>query len=152
MRAAIFSSLFCVCSASNLAFADSTVSNGLTLWSKEPTRIFEAQELTLSEFQWHARPIVVFANTPDDPRVETQIELLLEDLEALIDRDLVVITDTDASIKTDLRTELRPRDFQIVLIGKDGTVKLRKPRPWNMRELARIIDKMPLRKQEMAQE
>ena len=37
-----------------------------------------------------------------------------------------------------------------ILIGKDGQVKLRKPSPWNIREIARVIDKMPIRQQEIA--
>jgi len=37
------------------------------------------------------------------------------------------------------------------LIGKDGKVKLRKPRPWTVRELSRVIDKMPMRQQELKQ-
>jgi len=36
------------------------------------------------------------------------------------------------------------------LIGKDGMVKLRKPFAWNMRELSRVIDKMPMRQQEIS--
>ncbi len=37
----------------------------------------------------------------------------------------------------------------LVLVGKDGSVYLRKPFPWDVRELSRSIDKMPLRQQEM---
>ncbi|MEM9709036.1 MAG: DUF4174 domain-containing protein [Pseudomonadota bacterium] len=37
----------------------------------------------------------------------------------------------------------------LTLIGKDGTVKLRKPRAWDVRELSRSIDKMPLRQDEI---
>ena len=62
---------------------------------------------------------------------------------------MVVITDTDPAAKSELRTKLRPRGFMLALIGKDGTVKLRKPFPWDVRELSRTIDKMPLRKQEI---
>jgi len=35
------------------------------------------------------------------------------------------------------------------LIGKDGKVKLRKPFAWDMRELGRVIDKMPMRQQQL---
>jgi hypothetical protein len=37
----------------------------------------------------------------------------------------------------------------LALIGKDGEIKLRKPAPWDVREITRSIDKMPLRAQEM---
>ena len=48
-----------------------------------------------------------------------------------------------------LREKLRPRGFMLVLIGKDGGVKLRKPFPYNVRELSRNIDKMPMRQREI---
>ncbi|MEO0922698.1 MAG: DUF4174 domain-containing protein, partial [Pseudomonadota bacterium] len=37
----------------------------------------------------------------------------------------------------------------LALVGKDGTIKLRKPVPWDVRELSRVIDKMPMRQQEV---
>ena len=49
------------------------------------------------------------------------------------DRDMVVLTDTDPSARSPIRSQLPPRGFQMVLIGKDGGVKLLKPRPWTVR-------------------
>jgi hypothetical protein len=37
----------------------------------------------------------------------------------------------------------------MVLVGKDGQIKLRKPLPWDVREISRVIDKTPLRQQEL---
>jgi hypothetical protein len=37
----------------------------------------------------------------------------------------------------------------MALLGKDGGVRLRKPLPWDTRELSRVIDKMPMRQQEI---
>ena len=48
-----------------------------------------------------------------------------------------------------LRERLRPRDFMLVVMGKDGEIELRKPNPWPGREISRSIDKMPLRQQEI---
>jgi len=48
-----------------------------------------------------------------------------------------------------VRRELRPRGFMLALVGKDGQIKLRKPAPWDVRELSRSIDKMPMRQQEI---
>ncbi|MDG2404831.1 MAG: DUF4174 domain-containing protein, partial [Paracoccaceae bacterium] len=75
--------------------------------------------------------------------------LLRENLSELSKRDTIVLTDTNPSLKSALREKLRPRGFMLVLIGKDGGVKLRKPFPWNVREISRVIDKMPMRRQEM---
>ena len=70
----------------------------------------------------------------------------LHDLE---ERDVVVLTDTDPNSKSELRLKLRPRGFMLAIIGKDGGVKLRKPFPWDVREITRSIDKMPMRKREL---
>jgi hypothetical protein len=61
----------------------------------------------------------------------------------------MVVVDTSPNSKSILRKNLRPKGFVWVLIGKDGTVKLRKPFAWDMRELSRVIDKMPMRQQEI---
>ena len=69
--------------------------------------------------------------------------------EALADRDVVILIDTDPAARSDVRTQLRPRGFSMVLLAKDGTVVLRKPSPWDVREIRRAIDKLPLRQDEI---
>lgn len=93
--------------------------------------------------------MVVFADTPNDPAFGRQMDLLAANLADLAERDVIVITDTDPSGNSALRRQLRPRGFSMVLIGKDGQVKLRKPAPWHVREISRSIDKMPMRQQEV---
>ena len=100
-------------------------------------------------FEWAQRPIVIFANSHKDPNFISQMEFLSQDIKALKERDIVVLVDTNPSIPSALRKKLRPHGFAFILIGKDGQVKLRKPSPWNIREIARVIDKMPLRQQEI---
>jgi len=103
----------------------------------------------LNEFIWEKRPIVVFADSPNDPNFRQQIEFLEARAEELAERDVIVLTDTDPSTESGLRQHLRPRGFMLVLVGKDGSVLLRKPFPWNVRELMRTIDKMPIRQREI---
>ena len=100
-------------------------------------------------FEWAQRPIVIFANSDKDPNFLSQMEFLSQDIKALKERDIVVLVDTNPSIPSALRKKLRPHGFAFILIGKDGQVKLRKPSPWNIREIARVIDKMPIRQQEI---
>ena len=109
----------------------------------------DSRELDLSDFLWKSRPIVVFSDSPNDPNFIRQLELLHQRTEDLEERDVVVLTDTDPSASGPLRKQLRPRGFMLVIIGKDGEVKLRKPFPWSVREISRAIDKMPLRQQEV---
>ncbi|MEM1237606.1 MAG: DUF4174 domain-containing protein [Pseudomonadota bacterium] len=121
----------------------------LAQWQADPTQVFEASEVDLDDFLWVARPVVVFADSPLDPAFQTQLENLEDGMEEAVERDIVIITDTDPNSGSDLRKDLRPRGFQMVLIGKDGDVKLRKPFPWDMRELSATIDKMPMRQREI---
>ncbi|NDV98911.1 DUF4174 domain-containing protein [Salipiger sp. PrR002] len=113
----------------------------------EPIR--PAGESTLDEFLWLKRPLLVFADNPSDPRYVQQIQLITERLDALTERDVVVITDTDPAARSPIRRAMRPRGFMIMLLAKDGSVILRKPSPWDVREITRSIDKQPLRQQEV---
>ncbi|MBT8455970.1 MAG: DUF4174 domain-containing protein [Rhodobacteraceae bacterium] len=138
--------------AADGAVTDDAPISAVEAWQLDPQRVFDASEVDLADFQWIARPIVVFADTSADPRFREQIELLAERPDELIGRDVVVIVDTDPGGRSDLRRKLRPRGFMLALLGKDGGVKLRKPFPWDVRELTRSIDKMPLRQQEIRDE
>ena len=107
------------------------------------------QNTNLEIYEWTHRPVVIFANSDKDPNFISQIEFLSEDIKALLERDIIVLIDTDPKLSSSLRKKLRPHGFAFVLIGKDGQVKLRKPSPWNIREIARVVDKMPIRQQEI---
>ncbi|MEM7642775.1 MAG: DUF4174 domain-containing protein [Pseudomonadota bacterium] len=125
--------------------------SAVEIWETDPTTIFDASEIDLADFQWIARPIVVFANTPRDPSFAEQLEQLEAEFDQLIERDVVLVVDTDPDARSDIRQRLRPRGFMMVLIGKDGQIELRKPFPWTVRELNRSIDKMPLRQREIGE-
>lgn len=107
------------------------------------------EDVDLSQLKWKKRPVVVFADTPDDPAFATQMSLLLEREAPLRERDVLVITDTDPEAMSNLRRKLRPRGFMLAILSKEGEVVLRKPFPWDVREITRSIDKMPIRKREM---
>ena len=83
-----------------------------------------AGDSDLSEFLWTNRPVVVFSDSPSDPRYQEQIELLAERPDMLRERDVVVLTDTDPAARSPVRRKLRPRGFQLVLLDKDGRLKL----------------------------
>jgi hypothetical protein len=121
----------------------------LERWEEDRTQIFDGADIVLEDLYWMARPLVIFADTPNDPRFQQQMDLLLSDLDSLAERDVIIIVDTDDTVMSDVRTTLRPRGYMMALVGKDGSVALRKPSPWSVRELSRSIDKMPLRQQEI---
>lgn len=103
----------------------------------------------LSEFLWKKRPVLVFADSVDDPAYIAQLELLRAREAELIERDVVILTDTDPDARNPLRLQMRPRGFMLMLVGKDGGNRLRKPFPWDVREISRSIDKMPMRQREL---
>jgi hypothetical protein len=122
----------------------------LDIWRSDPTHIFDAKDVELADVIWAARPLVIFADSPLDPIFAQQMKLLRAGQAIVQDRDMIIIVDTDPSAKTIIRETLHPKGFNWALIGKDGMVKLRKPFAWDMRELSRVIDKMPIRQQEMS--
>lgn len=102
-----------------------------------------AAEVTLADLLYVKRPVVVFADSPNDPNFVRQMELLERDIGDLADRDVVVITDTDPANPSAVRRQLRPRGFSLVIMDKDGKTTLRKPLPWAVREIGNAIDKFP---------
>jgi hypothetical protein len=136
--------------AASVAVAQETeVTSSSILWNEDRSIVFDAASLDIDDFIWLARPVVVFADSPDDPRFRQQMDMLSARPDELAERDVIVVTDTDPDARGDLRLRLRPRGFMLVIMGKDGEIELRKPGPWNVREISRTIDGMPLREQEV---
>ena len=113
------------------------------------SHVMPRDAVDMESLNWVKRPVIVFADSPNDPRFIQQMEFIEERLADLEERDVIVLTDTARGEDTALRLKLRPRGFMMVMIGKDGTVYLRKPLPWDVREISRVIDKMPMRQQEV---
>lgn len=109
----------------------------------------ETGEVELEQFLWIKRVLVIFADSPGDPRFIEQMKRLETRPEDLAERDVVVLIDTDPAAESALREKFRPRGFMLVLLGKDGNMYLRKPLPWDVREISRSIDKMPMRREEL---
>ncbi len=129
-------------------FAAPAAANEAEELGKEPL-FFSMDEVDLTQFKWKKRPVVVFAESELDPAFVDQMQLLRARPDELRSRDVVVITDTAPEPLSDLRRKLRPRGFMLVIINKEGTVNVRKPFPWDVREVTRTIDKMPIRKREI---
>lgn len=115
----------------------------------EGLRILDAAEADLDGFLWQARILAVMADSPNDPAFVQQMRYIAAGEDRLIDRDVVVITDTAPRGGSALRQRLRPRGFMLAIIEKDGAIAQRRPAPRDMREIAAIIDRFPLRRQEM---
>jgi hypothetical protein len=107
-----------------------------------------ASEVVESDLIFLRRPVVVFADRPNDPAFVRQMELLTRYYDQLAVRDVILVTDTDPANPSDLRKKLRPRGFSLVLMDKDWKPMIRKPLPWDGREIINSIDKMPIARTE----
>jgi len=90
---------------------------------------------------WEKRPVLVFSNSHLDPNLKQQIKMFASDPNALLSRDVRVFVDNTPEPNSKLSKRFRPKGFLIILIGKDGQIKLRKNTPWSAREITRVIDK-----------
>lgn len=121
------------------------------IWADEGGElpILRAEDVSLDDYLWTARPLIVFADTEADPRFAEQMARLAARPAPLLERDVVVIIDTDPDGQSDIRSTLRPRGFAVVILQKDGRVGLRRPSPRDVRELTRAIDNFVLRQDEL---
>lgn len=117
--------------------------------AEAPGPIITATGTSPEDWLWLKRPVLVFADSPNDPRYVQQMDFIQDRIDALEDRDVIVITDTDPAARSEFRQKMRPRGFMLAVLAKDGTVVTRKPSPWDVREISRSIDKLPLRIQEV---
>src|SRR6056297_3652912 len=77
----------------------------------DPPIIMSGESVDLNEFKWIKRPLIVFADSPADPRYVRQMKYITDRVEDLEDRDVVVLTDTDPAQDSALRERLHPRGF-----------------------------------------
>lgn len=131
----------------------------------------QAPAQTLASLVDKNRILLLFASTGQDPRLRRQLSLLSHHGRELEDRDLILLPvlaqpgppatpDTLRTFRPPVLSDaeqltLRHRfhvagpDFLVILLGKDGREKLRSSTPIPLEHLARIIDAMPMRRQEM---
>ena len=120
----------------------------------------------LEDLEWEHRPLFIFAPSTDTESYQDQAQGLQGRKTGLRDRDMVVFrVVSEGQSRVDGRelnradeTYLRQRfdvdtgQFAVILVGKDGTVKMRCDGPVKMDEIFDRIDSMPMRKREMKEE
>ncbi|CUH76530.1 DUF4174 domain-containing protein [Tropicibacter naphthalenivorans] len=149
IKLSVFTAVF-VASLSGASLAQDVTVDPPAVVTVDPAQMIRpAAEVTLDEFLWIKRPVVVFADNPADPRYVEQMDLLTSRLDPLDERDVVIITDTDPKARSAVRQELRPRGFSLTVLTKDGTIIFRSPAPRSEREISAAIDAVPLRRQEI---
>ncbi|MGB6152689.1 MAG: DUF4174 domain-containing protein [Pricia sp.] len=117
---------------------------------------------SLDDYQWKNRILLLVDETADTYALTSQLAVLNADKEELADRDLLVFRVTpNAVFASDATmTQLNPKelyadydlkeDFKgVVLLGKDGGVKMREPFEVKAQRIFALIDGMPMRRREI---
>ena len=95
--------------------------------------------------------LIVVVGRPNDPRATQQHAALEHGAAALRERD-VLVQDIAPEAAQRERPELgvdSQAAFEVLLVGKDGEVKLRRGKPVAVSEITALIDTMPMRQNEM---
>lgn len=121
----------------------------------------DVEVLSLNDFRWENRIIIVNSDLAQTKKSK-QLELLMQDTIGLKDRNLLVF-----SVENEMAHELvneklykigeeqltklnfTKGSFEIILIGKDGGIKLRNTSIVQNSEIYGLIDRMPMRQAEM---
>ncbi|MBT9385551.1 DUF4174 domain-containing protein [Pseudooceanicola sp. CBS1P-1] len=103
----------------------------------------------LDPMRWQKRPVLIFAPSESDPAYREQRALLEAAQPALQERDIVVLSDTDPAAGGALRKRLDPQGFTVMLVGKDGGIKITERTPLSVERLVETIDRMPMRRREV---
>lgn len=102
----------------------------------------------LDSYRWKNRLVLLFAPSADDPAYVEQSASLHAATYGLVERDIVVLRDTEPQGDGALRRKLSVEGFEVLLVGKDGGMKLRKQTPIDAEELFTFVDSMPMRRRE----
>jgi hypothetical protein len=124
-----------------------------------------ATMLDLTQFQWKTRLLFIFAPNHNHPFFDSLHKSLLAQKSEVADRDLVIFEilesgpsslntkDLDCQTAQSLRKKfdiLKGR-FVVILVGKDGGIKLNRQDLTQLEDVFALIDAMPMRQEEMRQ-
>ncbi|MEM7793486.1 MAG: DUF4174 domain-containing protein [Cyanobacteria bacterium P01_C01_bin.118] len=117
----------------------------------------------MEDYQWENRVVLVFAPDSDDALLTEQIANFSGMGAGFSSRDLIVVKivseeaiSLNGKVDTNLASQpfyehfsVQKADFTVMLVGKDGTIKLRQNQPVTSQRLFSVIDAMPMRQREM---
>jgi hypothetical protein len=121
------------------------------------------EKLGLDQYRWKNRLLFVFAPTREDPSFGSLHDSLVTRQADVADRDLVVFEVLESGPSTVDKKLLDPETaqilrnkfgvtegrFSVILVGKDGGIKLDRHDRTSLEEIFALIDSMPMRQEEM---
>ncbi|TPN82887.1 DUF4174 domain-containing protein [Aquimarina algicola] len=123
----------------------------------------------LEKHQWENRVLIIKTLDKTSKKYQKQVKEFQNSIEGLIDRKFVLykiikndftlinykdsILNTSGKISKKLTTKTlnKKESFEIILIGLDGQIKLRQVEVLTKEDLFKIVDAMPMRKNELKQ-
>ncbi|MCM8569455.1 DUF4174 domain-containing protein [Gramella jeungdoensis] len=122
------------------------------MWSQNP-----------ADYKWENRAVVVFTDSANSEKFEAQRKELIADMKGFEERKLVLLHSTPGKFRRSLPVDSewienmeihnemldKDSDFEVILIGLDGSVKLRQRELLEARYLFNLIDSMPIRQAEI---
>ena len=124
-----------------------------------------AMTLDITQFQWKNRLLFLFAPNHDHPLFEPLHQSLAAQKTEAADRDLVIFEILESGPSSMNTNYLDPQEaqklrdkfdvqrgrFAVILVGKDGGIKLNRRDPTQLAGIFALIDAMPMRRDEMRQ-
>jgi len=108
---------------------------------------------TIAQMKWERRVLIVAAPSAQDPELAQQRRILGGWAAKGDDRDITIVEVVGDQVRgagdtaPALRRKFRlPAGFTAILIGKDGSEKLRSTKPFPTALLEQTIDAMPMRR------
>ena len=101
------------------------------------------------------RLLLLFAPAMDDTEIVQQQEMIRQSQSGIEERGLEVLELVPGGNAATLREDLLRKfgveagSYTLLLLGKDGLEKYRSPKATPLEEVFKIIDQMPMRRQEM---
>ncbi|WP_083077253.1 DUF4174 domain-containing protein [Thioclava electrotropha] len=108
-----------------------------------------ADQSDLAPYRWDRRVVLIFANSEADPQFRAARKMVTAQADGVAERDITVLADTAPNAGGALRDKLGVDGFRMLLIGKDGGVKMDRAEPIPVETLFATIDAMPMRQREM---
>jgi Domain of unknown function (DUF4174) len=106
----------------------------------------------LADYRWKNRVLVILAPSDNDPQLKEQRASAAASAAGFSERDLIVISEIGVEGPVHRKFGIRPSDFQVLLIGKDGRSTLHWPRPVSSEVIFSAIDRMPMRRDEISKQ
>jgi hypothetical protein len=124
-----------------------------------------AAPLDLAQFQWKNRLLFLFAPNRNHPFFDSLRQAIVARQAEVADRDLVIFEilesgpstmnaahlDSQSAQSLREKFEVSQGEFSVILIGKDGGIKLNRQNQTRLEDIFGLIDSMPMRREEMRQ-